>query len=167
MAQVASPVIYIGQGFSPKGDKDRFVLPADVRKLVTDASGDKNIMVVGKHEEWDCLICCGTSYSTQLAGEIRDEHQLALSNGLSSNRSRRSLQLGNLMPVSFDNSGRFVLPAHFKAIAGISDAIYIHGSLDFFTLWSPDVLAAQQGPEWLVPQATCASYQSSAARGRK
>ncbi len=46
-----SPVIYIGQGFSPKGDKERFVLPADVRKIVTEASANQNVMLAAKHEE--------------------------------------------------------------------------------------------------------------------
>ncbi len=163
-----SPVIYIGQGFSPKGDKERFVLPADVRKIVTEASANQNVMLAAKHEEWDCLFACGTSYSQQLAEEIRAEHAQAIAHGQPSQRSKRSLLFGSLMQVNFDNSGRFVLPAHLKQQARITDALYIHGTLDFFTLWSPEVLMEQQGPEWIGPQASCASFLAAAnSRGRK
>ena len=58
---------------------------------------------------------------------------------------------------SFDNSGRFVIPAHLKKLVGITGSIFIQGSGPFFTLWAPDVLAAQVGPQWASAQAACAS----------
>jgi MraZ protein len=158
----------MGQGFSPKGDKERFVLPADIRKIVSEASGNLTEMLVAKHEEWDCLIACGTSYSQQLADEIRAEHAAAMANGLPSQRSKRALLFGSLVKVNFDGSGRFILPQHLKQQARISDSIYIHGTLDYFTIWSPDVLNEQTGPEWIGPQASCASFAATGGgRGRK
>ena len=161
------PVIYMGQGFSPKGDKERFVLPADVRRIVAEASANQTVMLVAKDEEWDCLIACGTSYSHQLAEEIRAERAAALAKGVPAPRSKRALMFGSFVQVNFDTSGRFVLPPHLKQQVGITDSVYIHGTLDYFTIWSPEVLARQEGPEWEGPKASCASLMANGGRARK
>lgn len=161
------PVIYMGQGFSPKGDKERFVLPADIRKIVAEASDNINEMLVAKHEEWPCLFACGTSYKNQLAEEIRLKHAADVAAGRPSTRARDALVFGNLTRVAFDNSGRFILPAHMRGQATITDALYIHGTMDYFTLWSPDVLMAQTGDEWIGPKASCESYLAAVGRARK
>jgi len=159
------PVLYRGQGFSPKGDKERFVLPADIRRIVTEASGTLNEMLVARDEEWNCLIACGTSYLDQLAEEIRAERAAALAVGHPAARSKRALLFGSFVQVNFDNSGRFILPTSMKQRVGITDAIYIHGTMDYFTIWAPEVLAQQEGPEWDGPKDNCAA-QIAAAGGR-
>ncbi|NOW44458.1 MraZ protein [Novosphingobium sp. SG751A] len=162
------PVIYMGQGFSPKGDKERFVLPADIRKIVAEASDNINEMLVARHEEWPCLFACGTSYRNQLAEEIRVKHAADVAAGRPSTRARDALVFGNLTRVAFDNSGRFILPAHMRAQASITDGLYIHGTMDYFTLWSPEVLMAMAGDEWIGPKASCESYLAAAGgRARK
>jgi len=160
-------VLYMGQHFSPKGDKDRFVLSADIRRIITDASANQSTMLAAKHESWNCLIACGTSYSQQLAEEIRAERAAALAKGQPTPQSLRVLMFGSFANINFDSSGRFVLPAHLKAQVGITDSIYIHGTLDYFTIWSPQVLAAQDGPEWDSVKATCASVMATSTRARK
>jgi MraZ protein len=168
MAGVAGlPVIYMGQGFSPKGDKERFVLPADVRRIVAEASNEKTVMLVAKDEQWECLMASGLSYGQQLAEEIRAERAAALANGEPMLRSKRQTMFGSLVQVNFDNSGRFVLPPHLKAQVGIEDAIYVHGMMDYFAIWAPDVLMRQEGAEWDGAKATCASLMTASGRGRK
>jgi MraZ protein len=163
----AGPVTYLGQGFSLKGDKDRFVLPADVRRVITQASENQDVMMVARHEEWDCLIACGTTYIDQLADEIRAEHEAAVKNGQKSDRARRSLIFGLFQPVSFDKSGRFTLSAQQRQLGSITDSIYFHGAMDYFTIWAPEVLAKQDGPEWIGPRISCAGYAAAPGRGRK
>jgi DNA-binding transcriptional regulator/RsmH inhibitor MraZ len=34
------------------------------------------------------------------------------------------------------------IPAHLRALGGLTDAIYIQGAGAFFTLWSPEILRA-------------------------
>jgi MraZ protein len=157
----------MGQGFSPKGDKERFVLPADIRRIVSEASHKETVMLVAKDDEWNCLIACGLSYSDQLAEEIRAERAAALANGQPVLRSKRQLLFGSFMRVNFDTSGRFVLPPNLKARAQITDSIYIHGTMDYFTIWSPEVLMAQEGPEWDGAKDSCASQMAMSGRGRK
>ena len=151
------PVIYSGQGFSPKGDKDRYVLPASFRRTVTESSADKNLLLVSKHEKWNCLIGYGASRRDGLLAEIDRDYQVALGAGQPFDRDLRYFQLFDCTEISFDNSGRFVIPAHLKKLVGSTGSIFIQGSGPFFTLWSPDVLAAQEGPQWASAQAACAS----------
>jgi len=78
------------------------------------------------------------------------------------------LLFGSFVQVNFDNSGRFILPAAMKQRVGIADAIYIHGTMDYFTIWSPEVLARMEGAEWDGPKDNCAAQMAAAGgRGRK
>ena len=158
------PVIFSGQGFSPKGDKDRFVLPAAFRKTVTDSSASKNLLLVSKHATWPCLIGYGLSRREGLLAQIDREEEMAARAGQPFDRDMRYFQLFDDVEIGFDNSGRFVIPAHLRKLAGIGDAIYLQGAGPFFTLWSPEVLAAQEGPQWASAQATCASLMQNGAR---
>ena len=135
---------------------------------MTEASGALNEMHVARDDEWDCLIACGTSYLDQLAEEIRAERAAALAHGQPITRSKRQLLFGSFVQVNFDNSGRFILPAAMKQRVGITDAIYIHGTMDYFTIWSPEVLARMEGAEWDGPKDNCAAQIAAAGgRGRK
>jgi len=169
MRKVAgSPVHCRGQGFSPKGDKERFVLPADIRRIVTEASGNLNEMLVARDAEWTCLIACGTSYLDQLAEEILAERAAALANGQPAHRSKRQLLFGSFAQVNFDNSGRFILPAPMKQRVNIVDGIYIHGAMDYFHIWAPDELYKMEGPEWDdLKDDYAAQMAAASSRGRK
>ena len=151
------PVIYSGQGFSPKGDKERYLLPAPFRKAVTESSAGKNLLLVAKHPTWECLVGYGESRRAGLMAEIDRDHELATRAGQPFDRDMRYFQMFDCAEIGFDNSGRFVIPAHLKALVGIGESIYLQGSGPFFTLWAPDVLARQQGPHWASAQAACAS----------
>ena len=151
------PVIYSGQGFSPKGDKERFVLPANFRKAVTESSGSKNLLLVSKHPTWECLVGYGESRRDGLLAEIDRAEELAARAGQPFDRDMAYFQLYDCAEISFDNSGRFIIPQYLRELVGIAEGIYLQGSGPFFTLWAPAVLARQQGPQWASAQAACAS----------
>ena len=155
------PVIYSGQGFSPKGDKERYLLPASFRKGVSESSAGKNLLLVAKHPTWECLVGYGESRREGLMAEIDRDHEMAVRAGQPFDRDMRYFQLFDCAEIGFDNSGRFIIPAHLKALVGIGDGIYFQGSGPFFTLWAPDVLARQQGPQWASAQAACASLMKA------
>ena len=160
--------IYSGQFLSPKGDKDRYVLPANFRRTVTESSSGKNLLLVAKHEKWECLIGYGESRRDGLLDQIDREEQLAATAQQPFDRDMRYFQLFDSTEISYDNSGRFIIPAHLRHLVGITGNIFIQGAGPFFTLWSPDVLAAQQGPQWASAQAACASMLAAEpGRGRK
>ncbi len=151
------PVIYSGQNLSPKGDKERFVLPAPFRKAVTESSAGKNLLYVSKHPVWDCLVGYGESRRDGLMAEIDRDHEMATRAGQPFDRDMRYFQLFDCAEVGFDNSGRFVIPAHLKALVGIGEHIFLQGSGPFFTMWAPDVVEKLEGPQWASAKAACAS----------
>ena len=151
MAQAA--FTYSGQGFSPRGEKSRFVLPAGFRKTVRESSQGAKTLCIAKHERWNCLIGFGLSR--------KDEFEAQL------DRDMRSMQLYGFSEVPFDDSGRFVIPPHLETLAGFGDQLYFQGAGAFFMIWSPDVLGAM-GAGWEGAQAACASLAAeTAAKARK
>lgn len=162
-----SPVIYGGHGFSPKGDKGRYVLPAHFRKLVTESSSGENTLYVTKHDSWNCLVGFGKSYNDKLASEIDRDHEMALRGGQPFDLAARDLAFGNIVDIAYDNSGRLIVPTYLREIVDIDDHVYFHATRETFTMWAPDVLEQQDGPQWAVAKAACASFLNGAGRGRK
>lgn len=164
---VDRPVIYSGQGLSLRGDKDRFVLPPIFRKAVIESSAGKSMVYVAKHHTWDCLIGFGESRRERLIDEIDREQDRAIAAGQPFDRDLRMFQEFDCNEVGFDPSGRHVLPRHLRDLVNITDAVYFQGSGPYFTLWSPDVLSAQTGPQWASAKAACASLLAEGGKGRK
>ena len=166
------PVIYSGQGLSQRGDKDRFVLPPAFRKAVTEGAtskaGAKPLFYVAKHHKWQCLVGFGETRREGLLAEIDRDYELALKAGQPFDRDERMFQMFDCHEVGFDPSGRHVLPRHLRDLVAIGDTVFFQGSGLWFTLWAPDVLMAQAGPQWASAQAACASLMAEpAGRGRK
>ncbi len=162
-----SPVIYGGHGFSPKGDKGRYVLPAHFRKLVTESSRGENILYVTRHEAWNCLIGFGKGYYEKLDSEIDRDHENALRAGQPFDRAARDLVFGNIVDIVYDNSGRLIIPTYLRGTVEIDDQIYFHATRETFTLWAPHVLEQQEGPQWAVAKAACASFLNGSGSARK
>ena len=164
--EATRPVFYYGgQGFSPLGDKDRVVLPPQLRKTVRESSANARVLCLVKHDRWDCLMGFGLSRKLDLPGEIDREESVAVQAGKPFDRDTRYAQLFGFNEVAFDDSGRFVLPGFLKKLAKIADGVFFQGTGPFFTLWSPAVLATM-GSGWEGAQATCAHLIEEAGRGR-
>jgi len=164
---VAGPVTYTGQGFSLKGDKDRFVLPASFRKLVTEGSSNQNLLFASLHPVHNCLVGFGKDYLDRQAAMIAARTESAFLSGDEFDADPVNALFGNAADIGYDNSGRFVMPVHLRNIVGITDAIYFHGFRDTFLMWAPDALAQETDRQWLVAKAACASLVDTHARGRK
>ena len=89
------------------------------------------------------------------------EEERAIRTGTDFDRDLRANLLYGFVEVPFDDSGRFVMPDHLRALAGIEDGLYFQGAGRFFTIWNPAKLAAM-GPEWAAAQAACASLLAEA-----
>ena len=155
---------YRGQGFSLQREKNRFVLPAPIRKTVRESSSGKTQLCITKHDRWNCLTGFGLSRVDEFDAEIEREEVRAIQAGTPFDRDLRSMQLFGYFEVPFDGSGRFVLPDHLASLAGIGKEIYFQGAGPFFTMWSPDVLAGM-GAGWEGPQAACANFLREAGKG--
>jgi len=164
--EARQPISYSGQGFSPRGEKSRFVLPPTFRKAVRDSSDGARILCLGTHERWKCLTGFGLSRKLDLDAQIDREERVALQQGKDFDRDLRAMQLFGFSDVPFDDSGRFVIPDHLLNLAGIDDALFFQAAGGFFTLWNPAELA-KMGPGWEGAQAACANFAAEAGRARK
>jgi len=157
---------YSGQAFSPAGDKGRYTLPPLFRKAVKESS-DGRILCLAKHDRWDCLTGFGLSRKSELDAQLDREEDRAIRTGAEFDRDLRANLLFGFVEIPFDDSGRFVMPEHLRALAGIEDGLYFQGAGRFFTVWNPVRLAAM-GPEWAAAQAACASLLAEAdAKGKR
>ena len=151
-----------GQGFSPRGDKNRFVLPADFRPKVKAASDGERTLCIDKHHNHPCLVGFGTSYAETFEEQIDKEERNAIQRGEEFDRDVREAQLCGFATVSFDDSGRFVLPEHLGEQASIKEALYFHGGLRKFTIWSPEVLFSMV-PDWDSAKSSCLAKMAEQA----
>lgn len=154
MAQLATR--YSGQGFSLRGEKDRFVLPPAFRKVFAEL-GDKTLCVV-KHEKYDCLTAFGASRTDGFEDLLDKEEDNAVRRNLDFDREQRSAQLYGFTEVSFDKSGRFTLKDYLCGLANITDAIYFQGGGQFLTLWDPETLYKVDG--YAGAKATCRAIEA-------
>ena len=157
---------YTGQGFSPRGEKGRFVLPSDFRSEVKSSSDGQRVLCLDKHDRYPCLVGFGLSRSEAFAAQIDREEQNAINRGQDFDRDLRAMQLYGYLKVSFDESGRFILPEHLGTLAGIDGALYFHGGGAFFTLWNPETLLGM-GAGWEAAQANCRTLMADAASGKR
>ncbi|MDP5103127.1 MAG: division/cell wall cluster transcriptional repressor MraZ [Erythrobacter sp.] len=156
---------YNGQAYSPSGDKSRFVLPPAFRKAVKESSGGSRTLCLAAHGKFDCLIGFGTSRIEQLHVLLDREEKIAVDRKDESfDRDVRAAQLFGYEQLSFDDSGRFIMPEHLRDLGKVDDGLYFHGAGEFFFVWNPDELA-QMGPQWKGAQAACAKMVAAAKKG--
>lgn len=154
------PTGYGGQGFSLRGEKDRFVLPPSFRKDFAD-KGDERILCLAKHERWPCLKGFSLSLTDTFEDMLDREEEAALRRNQDFDRELRGMQLWGFTEVPFDASGRFIIPEHIAEIGDIGDALYFQGGTPFLTLWNPQRLNAM-GSGWEQAQANCRALAAAA-----
>lgn len=147
------PEGYRGDGFSLRGEKDRFVLPPLFRKVWEDR-GDERILCVAKHHEYPCLTAFGLSRTAEFEDILDKAEDNAVRRNLDFDRDRRSTKMWTFAEVPFDASGRFILPARYCKIGGISDNICFLGGGKFITLWDLDRLGGM-GSDWADEYELC------------
>lgn len=160
------PSNYVGQGFSPRGEKGRFVLPSDFRADVRDASEGQRILCIDKHHRLPCLVGFGLSRTQQFAADIDREEEKALRLGLDFDRDMRAAQLYGFHRASFDDSGRFVLPDHLAELGQVEDGLFFQGGGTQITIWNPRILL-EMGSGWEAAQAGCRAKMADMAKGKR
>lgn len=163
--EVRRPISYSGQGFSPRGEKSRFVLPPQFRKDVKESSGGTKTLCLAKHERWPCLTGFGLSRCDTFDAQIDREQEYAERRGEFFDRDLRATQLWGFIQVPFDDSGRFVIPDHLAGLAELDDLLFFQGGGAFFTIWNPEQIA-KMGAGWEGAQAACTAFMADAANGK-
>ncbi|MBA4087781.1 MAG: division/cell wall cluster transcriptional repressor MraZ [Novosphingobium sp.] len=160
------PVNLVGQGFSPRGEKGRFVLPADFRSDIYAASANQRILCLDKHPRLPCLTGFGLSRLDELAAEIDREEEKRLRLNQDFDRDMAEAQAYGFTRVSFDESGRFVLPEYLSELGQVEDGLYFHGGGRQITIWNPQILF-EQGDGWASAKAGCRAKMAEAAKGKR
>lgn len=156
--------------FAPRGDKSRYVLPADFRKTVYASSGNERILGLTKHHKWDCLVGFGTSREDEFEEIIAKETKRQTDLGKDFEVEAFAHSLGGYEPVPFDPSGRWVMPIYLSEVSGIGEEMFLHGAIDTFTLWHPENLYAMESPAFDAAKAACrrmqADHRAAKAKGK-
>jgi MraZ protein len=146
---------YFDFGLSLMGDKDRFVLPAPLRKEVIKSSGEEKTLLLKKHQKWPCLIGFGRSHFISEEKAIARDQQLANDRGEYFDIDLANMQrIGGSKSVSFDASGRFALPSAMRKLGKIDYSIFFYGVGRTFTLWNPSILM-EQDDSWEEAKIHC------------
>lgn len=158
---------YSGQGFSPRGEKGRYVLPPAFRNAIAPEAGDDRTLCIAKHDRWNCLIGFGLARTQLFEAQLDREEDNAVRMNREFDRELRSTQLWTFSEIPFDASGRFVMPEHLADLCEIDQGICFLGGGQFFTLWAPDQLYAM-GAGWEGQQAVCRKLEAdAAAKGKR
>lgn len=160
------PTGYSGQGFSPRGEKGRYVLPADFRKAIAPDENTPRVLCLARHDRWNCLTGFGLDRTAGFDALLDKQEDSALRLGKEFDRELRSMQLWNFTKVTFDSSGRFILPDHLAGLCNMDDAIAFLGGSPFFTLWAPKELYAM-GAGFEGQQAIVRSMEADAGKGKR
>lgn len=161
------PAGYSGQGFSPRGDKGRYVLPPAFRHAIAPSERDPRILCLAKHDRWNCLTGFGPARTESFEAQLdREEDNAVRLQKKDFDRELRSTQLWSFSEVSFDASGRFILPDHLAELCAIDQGICFLGGGPFFTLWAPKQLY-RMDTGWEGQQALCRKLEADAKGKRK
>ena len=158
---------YSGQGFSPRGEKGRYVLPPAFRNAIAPDAADTRILCLAKHDRWNCLTGFGLARTENFEAQLDREEDNAVRLQKEFDRELRETQLWTFVEVPFDASGRFILPEHLAELVAIDDAICFLGGGQAFTLWAPNQLY-RMGEGWEGQQAICRKLEGdAAAKGKR
>lgn len=147
-------------GLSPSRDKNRFVLPADFRKALNKSSGE-NLMYLDFHETLPCLIGFGASYIDEIEDRFERDQRLAEERGIEFDAlTEYSRRMGGFVPVKFDESGRFIMPANVKEGFAFGKSLFFYGASKFFTVWNP-LRLLEQGDAWAKAKMHCAAQMKA------
>lgn len=144
-------VRFNGFGFSPAGDKSRFVVPPQFRKKLVEASGGDRVLCLRKDSTHNCLVAFGTSREEDLEARLDREAAAAEERGEDFDYLTRSQELFGYETIKFDDSGRFVLPRYLAGLADIESGIGFVGAGPELSLWNPEELY-KTGPKWAAAQ---------------
>lgn len=160
--------VFKGQGFSLRGEKNRFVLPPSFRKAFAD-NDEERVLCLIQHDRFPCLSGFGLSRADRFEELLDKEEENAVRRGQEFDRDMRSMQVYGFSEMPFDASGRFILPEHLATLAGIGENICFLGGGQFVTLWDLDKLATMGAP-FAGPLAACRALAKEAkakARGKR
>lgn len=144
---VAEGSAYLGAALTAIDPKGRMAIPATFRNPLIKSSGGERIVCIARNAHAPCLQCYGLGRRDELFEQVRRREQVAIERGDEFRSEHVGGPLfGMAFEVSFDASGRLILPSMLRMSANIGDKAFFSGNGFDFSIWNPEVLFAQEDP---------------------
>lgn len=121
--------------------KHRLSVPAQIRETVESRSQQRSI-VLAPAEHAPCLIGYDLTYFDELKQQLNTRFAGDFGPGRSA--TARSL-FGMADVVRYEENGRIILPSILKEVGELKKQALFLGAGDYFELWSPELLLAEDG----------------------
>lgn len=152
---MANRAIYRGYGLQGVDDKGRVAIPGTLRPTVeannprAESGEVSRTLTVAPCETAPCLIAYDQAYPEDLIVELNARAQAATAPGDPISRDPFRIGHGIVDTVSFDASGRFILPSYPKKYARIDKLALFIAVGPYVEIWDPETLLAEKGD---IPQ---------------
>jgi len=134
-------------GLSMVDPKGRLSVPAAYRQAIEARGGGRDILM-SKHTDAPCITCYDRLYEDERDKELKEQRTIELGRGDDKSASRRQRGIySTTASVSWDPSGRIVLPEFLKDRAAIEAAALFVGVGDTFEIWDPKTALEQTEDE--------------------
>jgi MraZ protein len=143
--RVSDLVVYAGSGLSTIDAKGRVTIPAELRDIVAQSSGE-NIVCLSRHPTLPCLVGYGRAERNKLRADIEAQWQAAVQRGAEFDREVAGAIASSIFETAFEASGRFVLQPMLKHFGKLGDRGFFFGATTHFMLWDPEVFKASAPP---------------------
>jgi MraZ protein len=137
--------LYKGHMLNAIDGKGRVAIPASMR-AVLERNGDSRAFTLAIHARDACLIGYDRSWSALQHDRLEREEARERDAGRDfdyHNAFRRAF--GTAEELTFDSSGRFILPAFYRQKASLEDLALFIGTGNTFELWNPRRLLETPG----------------------
>ena len=137
--------IYQGYALQAIDRKGRVAIPHALRSVV-EANSGKRSLLIGDHDSHECMVAYDHDWPKRRQARLDESYQWANSQGREIDRSDDGLHnFTNVDDVSFDESGRFILPEYVMFAAKLTDVAFFAGVGEVFQIWNPKILLDTQG----------------------
>lgn len=135
-----------GHALAPVDAKGRVALPLDFRRAIEANSGGRGV-IIARHDHDDCLSGYDKGWLEEYHARIdrREQAQTEAGEAIDYNVKRRFM--GGGLAVSYDDSGRFILPEYHRSRAKIDGLAFFFGWGRTFDIWDPATLIAAKGAD--------------------
>lgn len=150
-------------GLSNVDPKGRLSVPAAYRQTIEARGGGRDILM-SKHPNAPCIVCYDLGFEKELDQDLKDQKKIELERGdnISFFRRHRGIY-STTAPVSWDSSGRVILPDYLRDRANIDAAALFVAFGDGFEIWDPQTALEQKEDEDLRELAAYHLRQKGAA----
>ncbi|MEA3029705.1 MAG: transcriptional regulator MraZ [Sphingomonadales bacterium] len=134
-------------GLSSVDLKGRLSVPAAYRQTIEARGGGRDILM-SKHPGAPCIVCYDRGFEEELDRDLKEQRRIELERGdnISFIRRHRGIY-STSAPVSWDSSGRVILPDYLKDRAHIGAAALFVAFGDGFEIWDPQTALEQAEDE--------------------